>query len=142
MTLLLNSSGTAEIIDQGQSAELTFTFDDFQDVLLDKAAIATLTMTLYGPDQKTILNSRNAVNVIDTNGGYLSSEGTLVMKLSAADNTIVQAMVGDIESHWIVFAWSWVDGDGDAQSNAERYELLVRALNDSTLTASIVGWVQ
>ena len=98
-----------------EAASVTFsvTFKDTSStpVALTKAQILTLTMTLFDKDTEAVINSRNAVNVKDANGGTVSTAGVLTMKLDPADQAIAGTLAtGAKETHVIRFNYTWNDG--------------------------------
>jgi len=99
-----------------ESASVTFsvTFGDTSNTPVDltKAQILTLTMTLFDLSTEAVINSRNAVNVKDANGGTVSTAGVLTMKLDPDDQAIVGSglSTGDKETHVIRFDYTWNDG--------------------------------
>jgi hypothetical protein len=113
---------------EGKSCTLEITFSDLQStpVQLTEANITTLTCTLREDDN--VLNSRLDQDVKDANGGILSADGSFVLKLDAADNTIEDTSidVGDLKEHFIEFTWTWTDGDGDAREGGEEYVFWVK----------------
>jgi hypothetical protein len=80
---------------------------------LPLASISTLVLTLYaikadGTDQ--IINTRNAQNVLNTNGVTVTVGGFLTWIISIADTTLVEAI--PFERHIALFEWSGGFGAG------------------------------
>lgn len=105
---LLDDAGHAAIFEEGASADIVATFKNMAGTQLTEANIVTLTLTLYDRATKAVINSRNAQDVKDANGGVLASDGTLTMKLGPLDNIITGHL--DQEDHIARFTWTWSDG--------------------------------
>ena len=93
---------------------------------LTKAQIATLTLTLLAGT--TAINSRNAQNIKDDNGGSLTTAGVLTIELDADDNIIVDGSLdaGDEEEHVALIIWTWEDDDGDTRTGGIELVFSVR----------------
>lgn len=108
---LLDASGKATPVQAGESCDVVVTFKGMNGVAIAKASLATLTATLFDTTTKAVINSRNAQNVLDANGGAVASDGTLTLRLQAADAVIVGTVeVGDTEEHTLRLTWTWSDG--------------------------------
>ena len=102
---------TGTNVDEGESCDLTIVLYDATAVALVKASIITLTVTLLDQLTGAVINSRNAQDILDANGGALATDGTLVLRLQPLDNTNVNATpVGEIEKHEVTIKWTWNDG--------------------------------
>lgn len=114
MIELKDSNGEDNFVQEGESANITATFD-FGGTQFNKAGIITLLFTLYEPKSNTVLNNRDEQNVKDLNGGHLATDGVLTLELDAADNVIVDAdgqlESGQAEQHIARLKWTWNDGD-------------------------------
>ena len=111
--------------------QLSFGADD-----VNLAALATLTLRLFNkptPEDLTpsILNSQNATDVKNANGGIVSAAGLVTMKLEAADNAIVDTTniaVGAVEKHVARFTWTWTDAESVSRTGAEELEFDVERM--------------
>ena len=102
------------VVLQGTSCDLgPITLSDLSatPVPLTKAQIATLTLTLLAGT--TAINSRNAQDIKDANGGTVTTAGVLTIELDAADNAIIDGTiaVGGEEEHVALLLWTWSDGE-------------------------------
>lgn len=110
-TQLRDASGKAVRVQQGESCDVVVTFKDMSGTSIAKASLLSLAATLYDQTTNAIINSRNAVSVLDANGGAVASDGTLTLRLQPADATIVGSIdAGDTETHVLRIDWTWSDG--------------------------------
>lgn len=111
MIELRDVNGEEIDVQAGESANVVASFN-FGSETFDKAALLTITATLYDLESKTVINSREDQDVKDHNDATVSSEGVLTLRLSPADNVIVDAdlLVGQNEVHVIRLTWTWNDG--------------------------------
>lgn len=84
----------------------TATLKDQADAVVPASTLATLTLTLYNVADLSIINSRNAQDVLNTNGVAVSEEGVLTWTIAPADNAIVNAARAS-ELHKAVFVATW-----------------------------------
>lgn len=120
-TALLTSAGVEAVFEEAESSDVRGTLYDASGAALAKAAIATLTATLINAADETEINSRTNQDILDANGGYVTTAGVLTLKLQPADNVIVDATTatGEVETHYIDIKWTWVDSDGDTRTGIE-----------------------
>jgi hypothetical protein len=95
---------------EGTTCQITGTLVDETGTAIPGASLTTLRFTLYNKTGLTILNSRNAVDILNANGGTVDSAGLVTMILDPADNQIVGAGVGGGEQHVGLFEWTWASG--------------------------------
>lgn len=124
--VLKTDEGVPVEVVQGESARIVAIFRDYDRGVFVKASILSLVATLVNKIGGATINGRNAVDILDTAGGTLSSTGVLTLKLGPADNPIVSAAVGVIEVHELVLTWTWLDADGDLQTSKQPFEIHVR----------------
>jgi len=76
------------------------------------ASLTTLTLTLWDKLTGTVINSRNAQNVLNTNGVTVDASGNLVWTMTPADNALTGTTLtnGQIEEHLAEFIWTWAAG--------------------------------
>ena len=92
------------------SGEYTATLTDEAGVAISSATLATLTLTLFNQDAAlTIINSRDAQNVLNTNGVTVDTLGALIWTIAPADNALVTSTV-PAERHTARFDWTWGAG--------------------------------
>jgi hypothetical protein len=77
----------------------------------------TLVLTLYDDRTGAIINSREALNVLNANIGTVSSEGAVALLFTPAD----MAVVGGVpyETHVALLEWTWSGG-----TKAGRHEIV------------------
>lgn len=82
-----------------------------------------LTLTLYDLVTKAVINSRNAQNVLNTNGVTVDGNGLLTWTIAPADNPIITA--GKLlEAHRAVFHGTWASG-----SREYTYQMEIQVTN-------------
>ncbi len=113
-------------VNDGESAKITATLYDTENASLAKAAINTLTLTIQDEDG-SVINSRNGTDILDANGGTLATDGTLTLKLTAADNAF-QSSDKTRERHFVELAWTWDDAQSVEQTGKQTYILWVEKL--------------
>jgi hypothetical protein len=69
------------------------------------SALITLTMTLYEARSQTVINTCTARNILNANGGVVTSAGALTIRLDSADMACLSA--GFAETHIALIEWSW-----------------------------------
>ena len=114
-TVLKDASGNEIIVDQGESSDLTATLFDAANTELTTSAILSLTATLTNASTSAAINSRNAQDILGTNGGSLADnddgEVVVTLRLQPADNPIVAETDPDKpEEHYLLLTWTWNDG--------------------------------
>jgi hypothetical protein len=108
-------------IPEKSTALLSFAPKDEDDVALGSSQLTTLTLTLYNDRDETIINSRDAVDVLNANGGTLDGDGNGEWKMEELDNVIVQSSLTQ-EDHTAEFAWTY---NGGADTGRHRVRLRV-----------------
>ena len=90
---------------------------------INPSSLLTLTLTLYDEATATLLNGRNAQNVLNQSGTgvTVATGGVLNWIMSPADNTIIDPYipVGEHERHIALFRWTWTDGSGVSSGNCD-----------------------
>ena len=118
---LTTAAGVPLTVDEGNSVSLTVTLHDAQDNVVDAAAVATFTLTLFNDSSEpTILNSRNAQNIQNANGCTIAG-GVATVRLDALDNVLGGAAD---EFHIARIAFTWNDGT-TTRAGAEDYRFKV-----------------
>ena len=93
-------------VQEKETSRYTATVKDEAGVAQGSSARDTLTLTPYDKETGTIINSRNAQNVLNANGVTVDSSGNLVWTMDPADNTIVTA-TNEQELHVALFEWTY-----------------------------------
>lgn len=100
-TILKTASGAQLIVAEQTTLKLTASLVDESGTAIPSTALSTLTLTLYNRDSATqeIVNSVNAVNILNTGRGTVhATNGTVTVTLLPADNSIVNT-AADLEWH-------------------------------------------
>ena len=106
----LDFNGKILSIQEGESCDLTGAFKNAETAIA-KAALLTVAATLYDESTGTVINTRNAQDILDANGGSVDDSGNLTLRLDPADNVLVGSpAVGSYERHVLRIAWTWNDG--------------------------------
>lgn len=104
---------TIDVLERG-SCRFSGTLSDEADDPVAAASLDDFTLTLYDLHSDTIINSRDAISVLNANGGTMgASDGVFTMQFSSLDNPIVANLdEGDTEDHYALFTATWDGGDG------------------------------
>lgn len=97
-------------VNEGTTFLYTCTLKDESGVVVPLSGISALTLTLYDVATDTIINSRDAQDVLNTNDVTVhATSGLLSWTAQAADNAIVTAarVAGSLEKHIALFEWTW-----------------------------------
>ena len=113
-------------VNEKTTARYTAQIVDELNVGIPAASLSTLTLTLYGVVSGTILNSRNAQNVLNANGVTVDSSGNLVWTMAPADNAILGTQA--LETHAALFVWTW------AGTKEGRHEVIILVDNLQKVT--------
>ena len=100
------------VVQEGESCDVTAVFKDNSGTAIAKAALITLTASLYDLLTNASINSRLAQSVLDANQGAVATDGTLTLRLGPLDNVIVGTTLatGKTETHCLQLNWTWNDG--------------------------------
>lgn len=84
---------------------------EFQIIDADGAGFkpADLWVTLYSYRDKSIINSRERIAILDQNGGTVDSSGNVVWQMETGDTPIVHSD-SNVETHEALFEWEWNAG--------------------------------
>src|SRR6185312_4273183 len=99
------------------TSRITGTIVDDAGVAIPASALVTLTLTLYNRRGPTILNSRDNVSVLNTNGGTVDSAGKFAMTLDPADNPLSAGFSS--EQHAALFTWTYNSGAATGRAVVE-----------------------
>lgn len=106
----VDSNGIRASVQEGESCNVVATFKD-GDTAVAKSALLTVTASLFLESTGASINSRSGQNILDVNGGTITSAGVLTMRLDPADNVIVGTPSIDVhEQHILRIGWTWNDG--------------------------------
>lgn len=83
-------------IEEGTTALYTCTLTDPSGAAINPVAVSAITATLIDQRTGTVINSRSAQSVLNTNGGTLAAGAVFTLVLSAADTA---ATAGDTSAY-------------------------------------------
>lgn len=126
--ILTDADGAQVIVAERTTLLIKATLQDETGVAIPSAALQTLTLTLYARDStaKTIINSVDDVNILNTGRGTVNAtSGLLLLDLLPDDNQIIDT-AADLEWHRALLEGTYAGG-----AKAFKYELdyQVRNLN-------------
>ncbi len=85
--------------------------DEDTQIGIPGSLIVSLTLTLFDKTTGAVINGRDHVNVLNTNGGTVDSAGKLVMQLAAADMVLLDGTLSQ-EQHGALFEWTYTTASG------------------------------
>jgi len=105
------SSWPTEItgVREDSTFQITGTFKDEAGVAIPAADLATAKIWLYD-HLGTVINSRTAVNILNTGPGVITAGGVLTLTLAPLDNPIVGTGTETVERHLLIIEWTWNAG--------------------------------
>jgi hypothetical protein len=132
---LWTATGKVEPVQVGEACDVVAGFVGADGLGIAKASLVSLVATLYDAETLSVINSRNAQNVLDANDGTVvdvvdgdETTATLTLRLGASDSIIVGTVdVGDTERHILRLAWTWNDGVA-TRPGIDEWELLVERI--------------
>lgn len=117
--------------DYNRNATITLrgVVEDDDGNALPASSLVSLTCTLYDGASKNILNSRDAQNIKNLNGGAVDARGNFTLQLTAADMVIVDARKPELsEIHVLQIAWTWLSLAGATLTGRQEFQFGVRRL--------------
>lgn len=111
-TILKDATGARLVVAEKTTVRVTATLVDETGAPIPSAGLSALTLTLYNRDSTTqeILNSVNAVNILNTGRGTVhATSGLLTVTLEPDDNAIVDT-AKDVEWHRALIAGTYGGG--------------------------------
>ena len=105
-----NITELEDVILEKTSPKITATIQDEDGTAIPAASLDTLTLTLYNLNDsaKTIINDRDAQDVLNTNNVTVDSSGNLIWSVQSLDTIIVGTQ--ERENHRAVFEWTYSSG--------------------------------
>lgn len=118
-------------VEEKITARYKVILSDETGAVIPLSDMTTITLTLYDDYTGTIINSRNAQNVKNTNNVTYTEAGLLTWTLQPNDNIIVSSDVrtNSYEKHIALFEFTW---DSGAKAGKHELEFQVRQLNKVT----------
>jgi len=111
-------------LDEQATFDYSFQIVDTDKVGIAAASLTTFKLTLYKLPGETIINSRTAQDVLNTNQVTVDSSGNVQWITQPDDNTVIDTTL-DVEEHIALFEWTWVTG---ARRGSHELQLFVRNL--------------
>ncbi len=105
----MSLSTTARQVWEKSTAVYKATLVDENGNPISGTSLTTLTLTLYNKADGSIINSRNAQDVLGKNNVTVGTDGVLTWTIQPEDNVIV-APEGDVtenEQHVAEWCWTW-----------------------------------
>lgn len=106
------------------TGRVTAVMKDELGAVIPAASMTSLKLTLYDVLTGTVLNARDAQNVLNANDVTLDATGTLVWQVRPADHALVGTSPRALEKHRAVFDFTWASG---AKRDWHALEFLVEA---------------
>lgn len=94
------------------------TLRDELGAVIPAASLTTLTLTLTNKSDNSLINARNAQNVLNANGVTIDSAGNLVWTGTPLDNPIINTSRQN-EIHVALFQYTWNSGTKGAPHAVE-----------------------
>lgn len=104
---------TERIINEKTTFTYTCYLVNEADQVIPLANISTLTLTLYNKADSSIVNSRNAQNVLNANNVTVhATSGLVTWSVQVEDTTLVSTSLapGELEEHRFMFTWTHSGG--------------------------------
>lgn len=101
------------IVRERSSGRVTAVLQDETGAVIPSSSLSTLTLTLYDVATNTILNSRDAQNVLNANNVTVDGSGNLTWTVQPADHAVVSTKPRARERHRGVFDFTWTGGKRD-----------------------------
>src|SRR5688572_13143267 len=108
---LKDEEGLVVYVNQGASCDVDGR-PRYRGANITKAAILSLSYTLYDTLTKVVINSRSDIDALDDNDCTVAVDGSFIIRLGPLDNPILSILlpIGQIESHTIRVVFTWNDG--------------------------------
>lgn len=116
--------GSKTYFPENSARILTTTLTDEDGNAIAAANLTHLKLTLWEPHSGDIVNSRNAQSILNENGGSLSAQGVLTLKLSAGDMAILGSRNSEIHRGLIEAKLS----SGDQDETIKGFEMEIQNL--------------
>ena len=92
------------------------------------SSLTTLTLTVYDKSTGDVINSRDAQDVLNTNGVTVDGSGNLIWVIDPDDNAIVTS-TSKVEKHIALFEWTWDSGNKEG-----KHEVVIQVKNLTKVT--------
>ena len=101
-------------VNEKVTALYTADVQDHEGNAIAGSSLTTLTLTVYDKSTGDIINSRNAQDVLNTNGVTVDGSGNLTWIIDPDDNAIVTS-TSKVEKHIALFQWTWDSGNKEGR---------------------------
>ena len=120
---LLITYDLTEPIAEGTTAQITFTLKDESLVVIPSNQIVTLKLTLFNEQSRTIINARNAQDILNTNNVTVHTSSGLVTWLLQPADTAVENFTNAFEARIALFAWTFASLGSKAGKRQIRFRV-------------------
>jgi hypothetical protein len=130
--VLKDTHGKEAVATENESSNINFSLRN-GDQQIDKASLISLLAILYDWTSKKAIGDWWLKDILDANGGTVSDDGDIVLRLQAQDNIIVSPTLqpGRKEKHRLRLFWAWNDGvQAENRTGVEELEFSVEELSD------------
>ena len=110
-------------MDEGESGVYTAALTDENGTAIAAANLSAFTLTLYEKSTETVINSRNAQNVLNTNNVTVDAAGVVTWTIQPGDTAIIRPDA-HYEDHVGVFVATWAAG-----TKRKPHEVTIRVHN-------------
>lgn len=135
--VIRDADGNTRYVWEGSSSVITMTLYDAERAALSTASILTLTLTIYNMRDEalpTVINSRNATNILNTGIGTVADDGDgnalVTARFVPADNPNEGTNIGSLEKHWKLFTWTYQDTEGVTQTGKHVWIVYVKPITN------------
>jgi hypothetical protein len=108
----LDGDATMGPVNERTTAEYKGYLQTITGAAMPGSDLDTLTLTLIDASTQTIINNRNAQNVLNTNGVTIGQDGLITWTIDPADNPIHDDRL-EVELHRAIFIATWNGGAGE-----------------------------
>jgi hypothetical protein len=122
-----------DVTPEGATSVITGSLVDESAVALSSTDLIAFAMTLYAATSAaTIINSRNAVNILNSGPGTITTGGAWSVTLSAADNDIITTPEPTHEKHVLLLEWTYSSSGANAKYGKHEIDFQVRSIGKVT----------
>lgn len=121
MADVLTPNSGDEHVESGAEPDLVATLYDNSGADLNKAAIKTLTLSIWD-SAGSIVNGRDEVDVKDSTIGTLATDGTVTIKFESADMAFL-ASSGTIEKRYVRLTWTFDDEESVERTGRKTWKI-------------------
>ena len=101
---------SASAISEGSTARYACVLATVAGVAIDSGAVSAITATLRDVQTDAVINSRDALSVLNANGGTLSAGGAFALILTPADNIAATGNTRTLQARRLTLEVTYADG--------------------------------